>query len=99
MPWAIMCFDRPGQAELRARTRPRHIEYLARFKDRIVFCGPQVSDDNQAMTGSLFLFEAATRAEAEAFSKGDPYAEAGLFESVLIRRVRKFMFEPAALRD
>jgi uncharacterized protein YciI len=37
------------------------------------------------MTGSLIILEADDRATAETFAAADPYAMAGLFESVDIR--------------
>jgi uncharacterized protein YciI len=35
--------------------------------------------------GSLLIIDVADRAEAEGFAISDPYAKAGLFESVQIR--------------
>ena len=43
-------------------------------------------DDECNMTGSLVVIEAANRDEALAIAQEDPYARAGLFESVEIRR-------------
>ena len=37
------------------------------------------------MCGSLLIMEAADHAEVEAWCAADPYAKAGLFESVEIR--------------
>ena len=99
MLWTIHCLDRPNGVELRKSTRPRHLDYLERSKGKIVFCGPLMTEDGQAMIGSLFILEVPGRADAEAFSKGDPYSEAGLFESVTIRRVRKHFFDPALVKD
>jgi len=99
MLWSIHCLDRPNGSELRARTRPRHLDYLAKAKDKVLFCGPLLSADGQAMLGSLFIVKLPGSAEAEAFAKGDPYAEAGLFESVVIRRVRAHLFEPALAKE
>ena len=44
-----------------------------------------VTEDGAGMTGSLLIVEAADLAAAHAFAAGDPYAKAGLFESVAIR--------------
>ena len=41
------------------------------------------------MVGSLLVMEFADRAAAEDFAKNDPYAKAGLFESVAITPFRK----------
>lgn len=37
------------------------------------------------MCGSLLIMEAESRAEVEAWAAADPYAKAGLFQSVEIR--------------
>jgi hypothetical protein len=41
------------------------------------------------MTGSVLMLDLADRAAADAFAEGDPYARAGLFESVVIRPWKK----------
>ncbi len=56
--------------------------------------GATLSDDGESMTGSFLLIDMADRAVAEAFAAGDPFAKAGLFESVEIRRWRKVFFNP-----
>jgi hypothetical protein len=48
-----------------------------------------LSDDGEAMLGSVLVIEAADRAAAEGFAAGDPYAKAGLFESVTIKAFKK----------
>ena len=42
--------------------------------------GPLVADDGQTMIGSLFLIEAPSRAEVEAFNHADPFAAAGIWD-------------------
>jgi hypothetical protein len=81
MHYALHALDRPDAGDLRARTRPDHLDYLSGLP--IVFGGPLL-DDEGAMCGSLIVFEADDRAAAEVFAAGDPYARAGLFERVTI---------------
>lgn len=87
MLFAISCTDKPGSLELRLATRPAHIEHLKAEAGRILLGGP-VLDAAGNPCGSLLVVEAADRAEAEAFAAADPYAKAGLFESVAIRPYR-----------
>jgi len=47
--------------------------------------GPTLTEDGEAMTGSLIVIDRDDLAAAEAWAAGDPYAKAGLFESVVIR--------------
>lgn len=96
MLFAITCTDKPGAADLRAATRPAHIAHLSAEAARIVLGGPLLSPEGQAV-GSLLVIEAADRAEAEAFAAADPYAKAGLFESVTIRPFRAVFKDGAEL--
>ena len=92
MLFIVLATDKPGAAQVRADNRPDHIEYLKSFGDSIVAGGATLSDDGESMTGSFLLIEVADRAAADAFAAGDPFAKAGLFESVEIRRWRKVFF-------
>lgn len=87
MLFVIMCADKPERIELRQSTRPAHLEHLQAHQGKLVEAGP-VLDAGGRPCGSLLLVEMADRAEAEAFAAADPYARAGLFESVVIRPYR-----------
>ena len=85
MLFAVSCTDKADSQSLRLDNRPAHIEFLKAQGDAIKVAGPYVGEDGEAMTGSLLIVEAADLAAARAFAAGDPYAKAGLFESVDIR--------------
>lgn len=89
MHFVIYCLDKPGHAQVRTDNRPAHVEYLKASADKIVCAGPMLSDDGEGMIGSALVMEFADRAEAEAWAASDPYAKAGLFESVSIRAWKK----------
>lgn len=91
MYFAIICVDKPGMSAVRSEVRPKHLEYIGRFKNRMVAAGPLQTDDGDAMLGSLLILDVADRRAAEAFAGDDPYARAGLFDSVVIRRWHKVM--------
>ena len=52
---------------------------------RLPAAGRTAGEDGGGMTGSLIIIGAEARAEAEAFTRDDPYTQAGLFESVTIK--------------
>lgn len=85
MYFVIHAIDRSDAGTLRGRTRPAHLDYLGGFD--ILFGGPMLDDDG-AMCGSLIVVQAEDRAAAEAFTAGDPYALAGLFEAVTITAMK-----------
>jgi uncharacterized protein YciI len=84
MLYALICTDKPGALEVRKANREDHLAFLAAMGDKLKAAGPFLDDDG-GMTGSLVVIEAANRDEALAVSQEDPYARAGLFESVEIR--------------
>ena len=96
MLYAVYCVDKPNSLDRRMELRPAHLDYLKGFTDRILLAGATLTDDGASMTGSFLVVNVADRAEAEAFSKNDPFTKGGLFESVSIKRMRKGLFNPAA---
>lgn len=84
--YALICTDKPDSAAIRAANRPAHLDYL-KGSEAVRMAGPFL--DGAAMTGSLVVIEAATRAEAEAWAAADPYARAGLFAEVRIEAWNK----------
>lgn len=96
MFFIVVATDKPDAASIRAENRPVHLEYLQSFGAQVVAGGATLTDDGDAVTGSFLLVDMADRAAAEAFAANDPFAKAGLFESVEIRRWRKVIFHPPA---
>ncbi len=87
MLFMINCTDKPGSFDLRAATRSAHLAYLQRHAATLIQAGPLLDPDGRS-TGSLLLVNVPGRSEAEALAASDPYAEAGLFESTVIRGYR-----------
>ncbi|MGB8432923.1 MAG: YciI family protein [Burkholderiales bacterium] len=81
--------DRPGVEEKRRQVIPAHIEYLATNPIKIVMSGPLVSDDGGKTIGSLYMLEAANRAEIEKFQHADPLYNADIWEMVEVRAFNK----------
>ncbi|MEE8515652.1 MAG: YciI family protein [Alphaproteobacteria bacterium] len=88
----IRCNDKPDIGDLRAETREAHLDYLRGASDKVLAAGPTLGDDGETVTGSVLIIKAADRAEAQAFTDNDPYAEAGVFERVTIAPWRKVFF-------
>ena len=84
MLFALICTDKPNSLELRISTRPIHVDYLKSLGKSLKLAGPFTGADNNP-NGSLVVIEAADHAAAVAMAAADPYAKAGLFQSVDIR--------------
>lgn len=96
MLWAIYCIDAASTASLRDQHMRTHRDYLDQQKQILILGGATVSDDASAATGSLFIINVRDRAEAEAFSANDPFTRAGIFERIVITRMRKSQWNPLA---
>jgi uncharacterized protein len=89
MLFAIICHDKKDHTHVRMENRPAHLEYLGGHKDKAYAVGPMLSDDGEGMIGSLLIMDFGDKSEAETFAAGDPYNQAGLFESVTIAPWKK----------
>jgi len=96
MLWAISCVDKPNTAAIRDSVVKPHREYLGSQKKILILAGATQNDEGTEATGSLFVVNVGSRAEAKAFSDGDPFTQAGVFASVSITRMRKGQWNPEA---
>ena len=85
MLFALLCEDRADAGSLRAETRPAHLEHLKALGATLRFAGPFLGDDDKP-NGSLLVVDAESLEAARALADADPYAKAGLFASVTVRR-------------
>ncbi len=82
MMFALVAFDQPNSVARRMELRPEHLKFLDSLK--LVFAGPFLNDKGEGV-GSIVVIEAETLDEARAEFGRDPYAKAGLFDSVTIK--------------
>jgi uncharacterized protein YciI len=96
MLFALMCKDKPASLQIRLDARPDHVAFLERLngEKKLAFAGPFLDADGKP-NGSLVVVEAEDMAAAKALSAADPYARAGLFESVEIRQWNWVFNKPA----
>jgi uncharacterized protein len=83
----LFCVDKPNSLDLRMATREAHLAYVGERLDVIKVGGP-MTDDDGGMAGSFLILDLPDRAAAEAFTAGDPYNKAGLFERVDVKPFR-----------
>lgn len=85
MLFALIAHDKPGYLAKRQEARPEHLKFLETLGDRLILAGPFL-DEKGDMTGSIVVIEAESYEAAKADFDRDPYALAGLFDSVLLKR-------------
>jgi uncharacterized protein YciI len=81
--FVALCFDKPGQVDLRMATRADHLAFLDTHAAKVKLGGPFLDGDKPV--GSMLILDCADRTEAEKLLAQDPYAKAGLFERVELR--------------
>jgi uncharacterized protein len=87
MLFAVTRHDRPGSLALRLSERPAHLKYLETVLDKIMYGGALLDNDDKQI-GSILIIDVIDEAAANAFADADPYVEAGLFASTVIRAFR-----------
>ena len=79
---ALVARDKDGALSIRQENRPAHLEYLKSI-DLVAQAGPLL-DQAGAMIGSLIILDVPDMATAQNWAENDPYARAGLFQSVTL---------------
>lgn len=89
MLFAIHALDHDDALDRRLAHYDAHKAYLARSPVRTVVSGPLLADDGETMIGSLFIVEADSKDHVVAFNRNDPFAAAGVWQSVRIHAFSK----------
>ena len=84
---ALVCKDKPGALQIRLDNRPAHLDHI-RASGVVEMAGPFLSETGD-MCGSLVILEVETLTQAQDWAANDPYAKAGLFDSVQITEWKK----------
>ncbi|QFT74673.1 YciI family protein [Ruegeria sp. THAF33] len=76
---ALIARDKPDALQTRLDNRSAHLAYIEET-GVVSQAGPLLNGD--AMIGSLIILDVEDPAAAQSWADGDPYAKAGLFQSV-----------------
>lgn len=83
---ALICIDKPDHLAVRQENRAAHLAHIE-ASGVVEMAGPFLQDG--AMCGSLVVLDVETLDQAREWAAADPYAKAGLFQSVDIREWKK----------
>jgi uncharacterized protein YciI len=86
--FVALCLDKPDHVALRLATRDAHLAFLAENAAMVKLGGPFL-DAGDKPVGSMLIVEAADATAAQALLARDPYALAGLFDSVEVKPWRR----------
>ncbi|MDO8882809.1 MAG: YciI family protein [Pseudotabrizicola sp.] len=84
---ALICIDKPNHLQTRIDNRAAHLDHI-QSSGIVEMAGPFL-DAEGGMIGSLVILTVESMAQAQDWADADPYAKAGLFESVAIREWKK----------
>ena len=87
MFFAIIALDKPDTLQIRLDNRTAHLSYVD--KTGVVEMAGPFLDGSGNMCGSLLIIAVSNMADAEKWADDDPYAKAGLFETVSVRKWKK----------
>ncbi len=90
MIYCFVCKDAPGSAPLRRQHLNAHLAHIEKVVSSLPVAGPVLDRDGN-MVASLIMIEAETEQQAWALFNQDPYAKAGIWDSVEV-----LPFRPAA---
>jgi len=98
MLYVIFSQDVENSLPLRTQARPAHVERLQALKEqgRLIIAGPcpaiDAEDPGEAgFTGSMIVAEFDSLEDAQAWADADPYIEAGVYESVIVKPYKKVL--------
>jgi uncharacterized protein YciI len=83
----LMAHDKADALEIRMKNRPAHVDYL-KSTDHVHLAGPLI-DPQGVMCGSMIVLDVPDMAAAQRWAANDPYAKAGLFETVTLTEWKK----------
>ena len=94
----ICATDVADSLDKRLAARPAHLARLEQLKaeGRLILAGPFPAIDSNdpgpaGFTGSLVVAEFETLDDAQAWADADPYIEAGVYDSVLVKPYKKVL--------
>ncbi|BFT30811.1 YciI family protein [Alteromonas sp. D210916BOD_24] len=98
MLYMICATDVADSLDKRLATRPAHLARLEKLKaqGKLVMAGPFPSVDSPdpgpaGFTGSLVVAEFESLDDAKQWADSDPYVEAGVYESVIVKPYKKVL--------
>lgn len=89
MLFIATCVDKPHSLEKRLENRPAHLAFLGALGAKVKVGGAMLADDLKTPIGSMLIFEGDSDADIRAILAKDPYAIAGLFDTVTVRPWRQ----------
>ena len=86
MTFIITAYDGENMLDRRMEVMPRHLENIARIKDRVV-CAGGLLDEEGKMKGSVLVMEFDSRELVDEYLDSEPYVVEHVWERVEVERM------------
>jgi len=84
--YLFYCRNKPNVDDLRMEHREEHWSFMDGYDDRFIARGPTLMPDRETATGSMHVVDLQSDEEAKVFAYDEPFAKAGVFDEIIIRR-------------
>lgn len=91
MEYFFYCRDKPDSAAIRQAIVEAHWAFMDRYDAAMIARGPTLSDDGAVITGSMHMVDLPDAAAARVFAYDEPFAKAGAYDEIIVRRCRNAM--------
>lgn len=91
MEYFFYCRDKPEGAAIRQAIVEEHWAFMDRYDAAMIARGPTLSDDGASITGSMHMVDLPDAAAAQVFAYDEPFARAGAYDEIIVRRCRNAM--------
>lgn len=91
MEYFFYCRDAPDGPAIRAAIVEDHWAFMDRYDGAMIARGPTLSDDGAAITGSMHMVDLPDAEAARVFAHDEPFAQAGAYGDIIVRRCRNAM--------
>lgn len=88
MAWLAISEDVEDSAQIREEHLSAHLNYIETILHKIEVGGPLNTEKNPEYTSSAIIYRVETEAEARALLENDPYYQAGLYASTLLKQFK-----------
>lgn len=97
MLYFVYCEDAPGKSDVRQAERESHQRYMTTHDQHIFLGGPTLDQGDDQADGTALVVNFSNIDAVHAFLDGDPYYNAGLFASRLVKPLQPVRIAPEVL--
>ena len=99
MLYFVYCEDNPGNSDVRLSKREAHQRYMSMHDNHIFLGGPTMDQSGGKADGTALVVNFPSMGSVHEFLNGDPYYNAGLFASRIVKLMQPVRIAPEVLEQ